>query len=78
MGALAASLKARHTEPQQCAFGAIIAKHADADDKAWIDNPRVSSKAIAEEVAKAWESVSDTNVRRHRKRECRCYRGQAE
>lgn len=77
MGSLSERLEARVNVVRRCAFGRLIDKHADADDQAWIDNPKVPSKAIAAEASAAWEKVSDTAVRSHRTRTCSCYRAGA-
>lgn len=74
MGALADTLKDR-LGPGVCKFARLIDKHADDDDRAWIDNPNTPHRVIAAAASAAWgEFVADHTVRKHRIKGCTCYR----
>lgn len=57
-----------------CRFAALIANHPDRDAYlAAIDDPLITSVAIAEDLTAAGYRVGNTTVNRHRRKVCYCY-----
>ena len=71
MGKLSATLTPQYAG---CKFGALLEKHADAEDLATIADPRVKHAAIAEFATQEWGPVSDKSVALHRAGKCMCAR----
>jgi hypothetical protein len=74
MGALSDTLKPRY---QGCRFGELIDAHADAEDRAVIDDGDVTNSDILAFVNEHWGAVSRTVVGDHRRKVCSCYRDAA-